>query len=111
MGHDDGRRFHARQYGLGYWGRWTLALHDRQPGRVMAVHVNIGQGPQRGQSLVEFALILPVILLLTLGIVDAARVFTSWIALNGGVSEASLYASNSVKVTHWCMKPADAPTG
>jgi hypothetical protein len=77
----------------------------------MALHPNIGRGVQSGQSLVEFALILPLLLVLTLGIVDGARVFSSWIALNSGVSEASLYASTSVKVSHWCMDPASAPAG
>jgi TadE-like protein len=74
----------------------------------MAPHPNIRRGAQRGQSLVEFALILPLVLVLTLGIVDAARVFSSWIALNSGVGEASLYASTSVKLSHWC---ASAPAG
>jgi len=68
-------------------------------------HPHIGRGGERGQSLVEFVLILPLVLLLTLGIVDAARVFTSWVSLNGGVSAASLYASNSIKLSHWCMDP------
>jgi hypothetical protein len=77
----------------------------------MAPHPNIGRGVQSGQSLVEFALILPLLLVLTLGIVDGARVFSSWIALNSGVGAASLYASNPVKISHWCMKPADAPPG
>jgi TadE-like protein len=76
----------------------------------MAPHRNIGRGAQSGQSLVEFALILPLVLVLTLGIVDAARIFSSWIALNSGVGEASLYASTSVKLSHWCMDPTSPLT-
>ena len=38
----------------------------------------------RGQTLVEFALILPVFLVLTLGVVDGARVFTAYIAIKQG---------------------------
>ena len=47
----------------------------------------------RGQALAEFALILPVFLVLTLGVVDGARIFTANIALTNGVREAALYAS------------------
>jgi Flp pilus assembly protein TadG len=47
----------------------------------------------RGQSLVEFALLLPVLLVLTLGVVDLTRIFADWISLIGGVREAALWAS------------------
>jgi hypothetical protein len=46
----------------------------------------------RGQAVVEFALILPVFLLLTLGVVDMARLFAAYISLTNGVSNAALYA-------------------
>lgn len=59
----------------------------------------------------EFALILPVLLLLTLGVVDVARLFTSWIALNSGVGQAALYATNVSKLDYWCMDPSTAPAG
>jgi Flp pilus assembly protein TadG len=52
-----------------------------------------GTSRNRGQALVEFALILPVFLLLTLGVVDGARIFTSNVALTNGVREAALFAS------------------
>jgi len=55
----------------------------------------------RGQSLVEFALILPVLLLVTLGVVDAARVFTAKIALTNGVREAAIFAGYG-DYTKWC---------
>ena len=55
----------------------------------------------RGQAVVEFALILPVFLLLTLGVVDMARVFTSYIALTNGVSNAAIYAGQS-NYLKWC---------
>jgi Flp pilus assembly protein TadG len=65
------------------WSSWGARRHAARPSRRSG----------RGQSLVEFALILPLLLLLTLGVVDAARVFTSWISLTNGVREAALYAS------------------
>jgi hypothetical protein len=55
----------------------------------------------RGQAVVEFALILPVFLLLTLGIVDMARLFTAYIALTSGVSNAALYAAHG-GYDKWC---------
>jgi Flp pilus assembly protein TadG len=44
---------------------------------------------------VEFTLILPVFLLMTLGVVDLARVFTSYISLTNAVREGALYAGES----------------
>jgi hypothetical protein len=43
----------------------------------------------RGQSLVEFALILPLLLVLLLGIADLGRVFTSAITLEAAVRNAA----------------------
>ena len=57
--------------------------------------------------MVEFALILPVLLLLTLGVVDAARVFTAHISLTNAVREAAIYAGYGTNYTKWCTD--DAP--
>ena len=56
----------------------------------------------RGQAVVEFAVILPVFLLITLGVVDMARVFTSYIALTNGVSNAAIYAGQGTNYLKWC---------
>jgi hypothetical protein len=56
----------------------------------------------RGQAVVEFALILPVFLLFTLGVVDMARVFTAYIALTNGVSNAAIYAGQGSNYLKWC---------
>jgi Flp pilus assembly protein TadG len=42
---------------------------------------------------VELALMLPVLLLITVGMIDLSRGFSAWIALSNGVREAALYAS------------------
>jgi len=47
----------------------------------------------RGQSLVEFALILPILAVLLLGVLDAGRLFMSWITLNNEVRIAANYAA------------------
>ena len=52
--------------------------------------------------MVEFALILPVFLLMTVGVVDMARIFTSYIALTNGVASAALYAAQGSNYLNWC---------
>jgi PKD repeat protein len=47
-----------------------------------------------GQSLVEFALVLPILALLLLGTLDAGRLFMSWITLNNVVRVAANYAAS-----------------
>ena len=46
-----------------------------------------------GQALVEFALVLPALLLLTLGVVDVARTATAYVSLANAAREAVLFAS------------------
>jgi Flp pilus assembly protein TadG len=61
-----------------------------------------GRERSRGQSLVEFALILPVFLTLTLGVVDGARVFSAYIAITNAAREGALYAAQGTNYTKWC---------
>ena len=67
----------------------------------------------RGQTLVEFALILPVFLTLTLGVVDGARIFTAYIAVTNAAREGVLYASQGTNYLNWCSTTATVacPTG
>jgi Flp pilus assembly protein TadG len=46
----------------------------------------------RGQSLVELALILPILMLILLGAIDFGRVLFSWIAVHNAAREATAYA-------------------
>jgi Flp pilus assembly protein TadG len=48
---------------------------------------------QRGQSLVEFAVFLVILLLLVAGIVDLGRVFFAYIALRDAAQEGAVYGS------------------
>jgi Flp pilus assembly protein TadG len=50
----------------------------------------------RGQSLVEFALILPVLLFMTLGIIDLGRAFVYGVSAQQAAREAARYASRLV---------------
>lgn len=59
--------------------------------------------------MVEFALVLPVFLLLTLGVVDFARVFASYVSLTNGVSNAAIFAGQG-GYGDWCSGVAgDVP--
>jgi PKD repeat protein len=51
-----------------------------------------------GQSLVEFALLLPVLLLLVLGGIDFGRVFLGWVNLNNTARIAANYAATNAKL-------------
>lgn len=57
--------------------------------------------------MVELALILPVFLFLTVGVVDLARVFAAYVALNDGVREAALFAADGDGYNRWCAIPPD----
>jgi Flp pilus assembly protein TadG len=51
-------------------------------------------GPrERGQSMVELALVLPLLLLILFGIVDLGRVFNAYIAITNASREGALYGS------------------
>jgi hypothetical protein len=86
-------------------GSAAVARRDRRGSR--------GRLGGRGQTVVEFALILPVVLLLTVGIIDIARLFTAYVSLTNGVREAALYASSG-GYAKWCSGTAGdvpCPTG
>lgn len=61
----------------------------------------------KGQSFVEFAIVLPVILLLTMTALDFGRVYLGWINLQNMVRAAANFAANSP--TAWLV-PNDTAT-
>jgi len=65
------------------------------------------RGPRtRGQSLVEFTLVLPMLLLLILIGLDFGRVFLGWVELNNVVREAADYAASNPNA--WNTSAPDA---
>ena len=45
--------------------------------------------PHRGQTLVEFALTLPILLLLLFGIIEFGRIFQAWVTLQNAARTAN----------------------
>jgi Flp pilus assembly protein TadG len=51
------------------------------------------QGKERGQSLVEFALVLPILLILLAGVLDVARMYYVYVVLTDAAAEGVSYAA------------------
>jgi PKD repeat protein len=64
----------------------------------------------RGQSLVEFALILPAMLFLSLIVLDFGRVYLGWINLQNMTRAASNFAANHAEAWLAPLDPANAAT-
>ncbi|MBI4788575.1 MAG: pilus assembly protein [Chloroflexi bacterium] len=59
-----------------------------------------GQAADKGQSVVELALLLPVLLLILLGALDLGRAFATYVAITNGSREGARYgASNPTDTT------------
>ncbi len=52
-----------------------------------------GRAGERGQSTVEFALALPILIFVLVGFVDVARTFHAYVTVNHAAREAARYAS------------------
>ena len=50
--------------------------------------------PGRGQNVIEFALIAPILIMLAFGIIDVGRMFYSWISLENSAREAARYLAS-----------------
>jgi Flp pilus assembly protein TadG len=50
-------------------------------------------GSQRGQATVEFAIVLPLVLLLVVGIIEFGKAFNYWLSLNHIASETARWAA------------------
>jgi Flp pilus assembly protein TadG len=65
---------------------------------------------RRGQSLVEFALILPILMTLTGAAIDVARVYGGWVALEGASRDAAEQVATDATITTLAGAQAKAKT-
>jgi hypothetical protein len=54
---------------------------------------SVRRKPQKGQTLAEFALTLPILLLLLFGIIEFGRIFQAWVTLQNAARAGARYAS------------------
>jgi Flp pilus assembly protein TadG len=59
----------------------------------------IARAEEHGQSLIEVALMLPVLLLIVIGIVDIGRAFSYKLAVTNAAREAAIHAARNPAVT------------
>ncbi|MBI2955089.1 MAG: pilus assembly protein [Chloroflexi bacterium] len=57
---------------------------------------------EKGQNLIEFALVAPILILLVMGIADFGRAFNAWLSVTHGAREGARYAAvgNTDVVNH-----------
>lgn len=51
----------------------------------------IGRRKERGQALVEFALLAPLLVILIFGFIDITRMYNAWVTLQGAAREGARY--------------------
>ncbi len=54
-------------------------------------------GWRRGQNLVEFALVLPVLMILLLGLLDVGRLFYAYTGITGAAAEGAAYGVTAAR--------------
>jgi Flp pilus assembly protein TadG len=59
------------------------------------------RGDQEGQSIVEMALVTPILLLLLIAVIDLARAFDAYIVLTNAVREGARFGSRELGLTEW----------
>lgn len=70
-----------------------LAAFTRRHGTLDRQRRHAGNIGIRGQSLVEFAFLVPVLLLILLVAIDFGRLYSSWVTLNNSARVAANYAA------------------
>jgi Flp pilus assembly protein TadG len=75
---------------------WIGIFSRRKKKRHLLISLAVSNRGEEGQSLVEFALVLPLLLLLLLGIIQFGAVFNALITINAAAREgARLMAAES----------------
>ncbi len=65
--------------------------------------------PEKGQSLLEFAIILPILLIILAGVLDLGRLYFAYVAVTDAASEGVAYAaSHPLDATRILARARDA---
>src|SRR4051812_21897491 len=100
-----GGRPRARARVLRMSPRSRVSTEHAEP--VAAASLRTPHRRQSGQALVEFALVLPIFVILGLGVVDGARIFNGYTAVTNASREAAVYAAAG-HLSKWCRNPGNA---
>ncbi len=73
--------------------KWYIMVHNIPRERHDTVRLPKRGSWRQGQSLVELALVLPVVLFLILGIMDFGRVFNAYIVITNASREGALFGT------------------
>jgi Flp pilus assembly protein TadG len=71
----------------------TVTRHEMRVGRLPAANAGKRKVTEGGQALTEFALMLPILCLLSIGIVEIGRAAAITIAVNNGATAGAEYGS------------------
>ena len=76
-------------------------------------HIRKGkrEGKEKGQSLTELALVLPVMLLILAGVLDLGRLYYVTVALTDAAGEGAIYAAINPYATDEIIARAQAASG
>ncbi|NLF03178.1 MAG: pilus assembly protein [Anaerolineales bacterium] len=74
------------------------------------------QRRQRGQSMVEFVLMLPILLIILLGLLDLGRLWYAYVAVTDAAAEGATYAAinpptSDDDISQICQRAQDASGG
>ena len=72
--------------------RWSSRRSDSRPRPAIAA-APVGRGRAVGQSVVEFALVVPIMLLILAGAIDLGRAFYAYVAVENAAKEGALYGA------------------
>ena len=92
---------------------WRSLVRHRWSSRRPPVPPTLGPSDRarssriRGQSVVEFALIVPILLLILAGAIDLGRAFYAYVAVENAAKEGALYGARHPL----CVDSATCPTG